>query len=97
VARVTRSYPPWIIGARLLGTIALLGAIAAVLQPKVVDPRLGPLFIVGFLVLRVGSEWLLALRTPDPEGRFRRSAILNTAIAVAVVAFWFVLRRRGGL
>jgi hypothetical protein len=94
---VTRTYPPWIIGARLLGTIALLGAIAAVIQPRAVDPRLGPIFIVAFLVLRVGSEWLLALRTPDEEGRYRRSAILNTVIAVAVVAFWFVLRRRGGL
>ncbi len=93
---MTRTYPSWIIAARLLGTIALLGAIGAVLQPRAIDPRLGPVFIVGFLVLRVGSEWLLALRYPDAEGRYRRSAILNTVIAVAVVAFWFLLRRRGG-
>ncbi|HLL03104.1 MAG TPA: hypothetical protein VK539_21160 [Myxococcaceae bacterium] len=91
------SYPPWILAARLLGTVSLLGAIAAVVQPRAVDPRFGPICIVTFLVLRVGSEWLLALRTPDEEGRYRRSAILNTVIAVAVTAFWFVLRRRGGL
>ncbi len=92
---MTRTYPPWIIGARLLGTIALLGAIAAAIQPRVVDPRLGPVFIIAFLALRLGSEWLLALRYPDPEGRYRRSAILNTVIAVAVVGCWFVLRQRG--
>jgi hypothetical protein len=94
---VTRTYPSWIIAARLLGTIALLVAIAAVLQPRAIDPRLGPVFIAVFVVLRLGGEWLLALRSPDPEGRYRRSAILNTLIAVAVVVFWFVLRRRGGL
>jgi hypothetical protein len=92
---VTRNYPSWLIIARLLGTIALLVAIAAALQPKVIDPRLGPIFIVVFLVLRVGSEWMLALRYPDAEGRYRRSAIINTLIAVAVTVFWFYLRRRG--
>jgi hypothetical protein len=92
---VTRNYPSWLLIARLLGTIALLGALAAALQPKAIDPRLGPVFIVAFLVLRVGSEWMLALRAPDTEGRYRRSAILNTLIAVAVVAFWFYLRKRG--
>ncbi len=92
---MTRNYPPWLLAARLLGTIALIGAIAAAIQPRVVDPRLGPLFIVAFLVLRVGTEWLLALRFPDPEGRYRRSAIMNTVIAAAVVAFWVMLRQRG--
>ena len=45
-------------------------------------------------LLRVGSEWALALLYPDAEGRNRRSAILNTLIAAAVVAFWFYMRRR---
>jgi hypothetical protein len=78
-----------------MGTIALLGAIAAIVQPKVVDPRLGLPFIAVFVILRLGSEWTLALRYPDAEGRYRRSAILNTLIVVAVTAFWFFLRKRG--
>jgi hypothetical protein len=48
-----------------------------------------------FLLLRVGSEWMLALRYPDAEGRYRRSAIINTLIAAAVTVFWFYLRKRG--
>jgi hypothetical protein len=92
---VTRTYPPWLIVARLLGTAALVAALAMTLQRGNVDPRLGPVFIGAFLVLRVGSEWLLALRYPDPEGRHRRSAILNTLIAVGVVAFWFYIQKRG--
>jgi hypothetical protein len=90
-----RNYPPWLLAARLLGTAALLGAILVTFQPGNVDPRLGPLFIGAFFVLRVGSEWMLALRYPDAGGRHRRSAILNTLIAVGVTAFWFYLRERG--
>ncbi|MDY7226138.1 hypothetical protein [Hyalangium rubrum] len=90
-----RSFPPWLLVARLLGTVALIGALAVALQPGILPPWLGPVFLGVFLVLRVGSEWLMALRYPDPEGRHRRSAILNTLIAIGVVAFWFYLRKRG--
>jgi hypothetical protein len=91
----TRAYPPWLIVARLTGTAALFLAIAAVLRPDIVPARYGPALVGAFLVLRVGSEWMLALRYPDAEGRHRRSAIINTVIAVAVTAFWFYVRGRG--
>ncbi len=93
----TRSYPPWLVISRMLGTVALIGALAVTLKPGVASPALGPVFIVAFLVLRLGSEWALALLYPDEEGRHRRSAILNTLIAVAVTAFWFYIRQRGHL
>ena len=90
-----RSVPPWLLLARLLGTMALIGSLVAIARPDAVPSWAGLALILGFLVLRVGSEWLLALRRPDEEGRHRRSAILNTLIAVAVTAFWFYLRKRG--
>lgn len=90
-----RSYPPWLLVTRLLGTVALIGALAVALQPGTLPSWLGPVFLGVFLVLRVGSEWFLALRYTDPEGRYRRSAIMNTLIAVGVVLFWFYLRQRG--
>lgn len=80
--------------SRLMGTVALVGALAVTLKPGVAPRSLGPVLILAFLVLRLGSEWLLALLYPDPEGRHRRSAILNTLIAVAVTAFWFYIRKR---
>ncbi len=92
---MARTYPPWILIARLLGTASLVGALAVALSPRSMDPRLGFVFLSVFIVLRVGSEWWLALRYPDTEGRQRRSAILNTLIAAGVVAFWFYVRRRG--
>ncbi|WP_224240067.1 hypothetical protein [Hyalangium gracile] len=91
----TRSYPPWLIVSRMLGTAALIGALAVTLKPGVAPPLLGPIFIFAFLVLRLGSEWTLAIRYPDEEGRHRRSAILNTVIALVVTAFWFYARSRG--
>jgi hypothetical protein len=78
----------------MLGTAALVGALAVTLKPGVAPPSLGPALIIAFLVLRLGSEWTLALRYPDAEGRHRRSAILNTMIAVGVTAFWFYIRGR---
>jgi hypothetical protein len=90
-----RSYPPWLIVSRMLGTAALVGALAVTLKPGVAPASLGPVLILAFLVLRLGSEWALAILYPDPEGRHRRSAILNTLIAVAVTAFWFYIRKRG--
>jgi hypothetical protein len=92
---VTRNYPPWLLGARLLGTAALIGGLLVTVQRGVAPLWVGPVLIGVFLLLRVGSEWALALLYPDAEGRSRRSAILNTAIAVAVVGFWFYMRRRG--
>jgi hypothetical protein len=89
-----RSYPAWLIIARMLGTAALVGALAVTLKPGIAPRSLGPILIVAFLVLRLGSEWTLAILRPDPEGRHRRSAILNTLIAVAVTAFWFYIRTR---
>lgn len=80
--------------SRLMGTVALVGALAVTLKPGVAPRSLGPIFIVAFLVLRLGSEWMLAILYPDAEGRHRRSAILNTLIAVAVTAFWFYIRKR---
>jgi hypothetical protein len=94
-AQVTRTYPPWLLGARLLGTAALVGGLFVTLQRTGAPGWLGPALIGAFLLLRVGSEWALALLHPDAEGRHRRSAILNTLIAAAVVAFWFYIRRRG--
>ncbi|MBN1205290.1 MAG: hypothetical protein JXB05_10230 [Myxococcaceae bacterium] len=91
----TRSVPPWLLLTRLLGTVALIGSLAAIARPSAVPSWAGPALILGFLVLRVGSEWLLALLRPDEEGRHRRAAILNTVIALAVTAFWFYLRGRG--
>jgi ascorbate-specific PTS system EIIC-type component UlaA len=91
----TRSVPPWLLLARLLGTVALIGSLAAIARPAAVPSWAGLALILGFFVLRVGSEWLLAFLRPDEEGRHRRSAILNTLIAVAVTAFWFYLRKRG--
>jgi hypothetical protein len=79
----------------MLGTAALVGALAVALQRGVGPRWLGPALIIAFLVLRLGSEWTLAVLYPDEEGRHRRSAILNTLIAVAVTAFWFYLRARG--
>ena len=90
-----RSYPSWLILCRILGTVALVGALAVALKPGVAPRALGPVFILAFFVLRLGSEWALALLYPDAEGRHRRSAILNTLIAVAVTVFWFYLRKRG--
>jgi hypothetical protein len=78
----------------MLGTVALVGALAVNLKPGVAPPILGPVLILAFLVLRLGSEWTLAILYPDPEGRHRRSAILNTLIAVAVTVFWFYIRKR---
>jgi hypothetical protein len=92
---VTRNYPPWLLGARLLGTAALISGLLITVQRGVAAPLwLGGALIGAFLLLRVGSEWALALLYPDAEGRNRRSAILNTLIAAAVVAFWFYMRRR---
>ncbi len=81
--------------SRLMGTVALVGALAVTLKPGVAPRSLGPVFILAFLVLRLGSEWMLAILYPDAEGRHRRSAILNTLIAIAVTAFWFYIRHRG--
>jgi hypothetical protein len=92
---VNRNYPPWLLGARLLGTAALIGGLLVTVQRGVAPPWIGTALIGAFLLLRVGSEWALALLYPDAEGRNRRSALLNTAIAVAVVGFWFYMRRRG--
>jgi hypothetical protein len=89
-----RIYPPWLVISRMMGTVALVGALAVTLKPGVAPPSLGPVLILAFLVLRLGSEWTLALLYPDPEGRHRRSAILNTLIAVAGTAFWFYIRKR---
>lgn len=93
-ARVTRNYPPWLLGARLLGTAALISGLLVTVQRGVAPLWLGAALIGAFLLLRVGSEWALALLYPDAEGRNRRSAILNTLIAAAVVAFWFYMRGR---
>lgn len=93
-AEVTRNYPPWLLGARLLGTAALISGLLITVQWGVAPLWLGAALIGAFLVLRVGSEWAVALLYPDAEGRNRRSAILNTLIAAAVVAFWFYMRRR---
>jgi hypothetical protein len=90
---MTRNYPPWLLGARLLGTAALIGGLLVTVQRGVAPLWIGTALIGLFLLLRVGSEWALALLYPDPEGRHRRSAILNTAIAVAVVSLWFYMRR----
>ncbi len=90
---MTRNYPPWLLGARLLGTAALLGGLLVTMRPGMAPLWVGTALIGVFLLLRVGSEWALALLYPDAEGRHRRSAILNTVIAVAVVAFWFYMRR----
>ncbi|HYH97819.1 hypothetical protein [Hyalangium sp.] len=92
---MNRTYPPWLLVSRMLGTVALVGALATALKPGVAPPWAGPALILAFFVLRLGSEWTLALRYPDEEGRHKRSAILNTLIAVAVTAFWFYMRRRG--
>ncbi len=89
-----RFYPPWLMVSRMLGTAALVGALAVTLRPGLAPRWTGPAFILAFLVLRLGSEWTLAILYRDPEGRHRRSAILNTLIAVAVTAFWFYIRRR---
>lgn len=89
-----RIYPPWLVICRMLGTTALLGALAVTLKPGIAPRSLGPIFIIAFLVLRLGSEWTLAIVHPDSEGRHKRSAILNTLIAVAVTAFWFYIRKR---
>ena len=93
-AEVTRTYPPWILGARLLGTVALISGLLITVQRGIAPLWLGAALMGAFLLLRVGSEWALALLYPDAEGRNRRSAILNTLIAAAVVAFWFYMRRR---
>lgn len=90
-----RSVPAWLIIARLLGTSALLGSLAVLARPNLAPSWAGLAFILAFFVLRVGSEWTLAILRPDEEGRHRRSAILNTLIAVAVTGFWFYLRKRG--
>jgi hypothetical protein len=90
-----RLYPPWLLGARLLGTAALISGLLVTVQRGMAPPWVGAALIGAFLLLRVGSEWALAVLYPDAEGRNRRSAILNTVIAVAVVAFWFYMRRRG--
>jgi len=91
---VTRNYPPWLLGARLLGTAALISGLVVTMQRGVAPLWVGAALIGAFLLLRVGSEWALALLYPDTEGRNRRSAILNTLIAAAVVAFWFYMRGR---
>ncbi len=63
------------------------------MQRGVAPLWVGTALIGVFLLLRVGSEWALALLYPDAEGRHRRSAILNTVIAVVVVALWFYMQR----
>ncbi|MDC0711389.1 hypothetical protein POL68_23160 [Stigmatella sp. ncwal1] len=92
---MTRNFPPWLIGARVLGTAALVGALALSLQPGLGKPWLGAVLIGVFLVLRLGGEWFLALRFPDPSGRNRRAALLSSVLALGVVAFWFYVRSRG--
>lgn len=90
-----RMYPPWLLGARLLGTAALIGGLFVTVRRGAGPEWLGPALIGAFLLLRVGSEWALALLYPDAEGRNRRAAVLNTLIAAAVVGFWFYMRTRG--
>jgi hypothetical protein len=90
-----RFYPPWLLILRMLGTATLLGAVVTLARKSVGPPWLGFVLIGAFFVLRLTAEWTLALRYPDPEGRHKRSAILNTFITIAVTAFWFYLQKRG--
>ncbi len=91
---MTQNQPPWLLGARLLATAALISGLVVTVRREMAPPWVGAVLIGVFLVLRVGSGWALALLYPDAEGHNRRTATINTLIAAAVVAFWFYMRGR---
>jgi hypothetical protein len=84
----TRRLPPWLLGARLVGTVLLIAALAVSMKRPVGSPWLGPLLIGLFFLVRVGSEWTYVLREPEASGLRRRSAILSTLLALGLTCFW---------
>jgi hypothetical protein len=84
----TRRFPPWLLGARLVGTVLLIAALVVTMKRPEGAQWLAPLLMGLFFVVRVGSEWSYALRDPEARAARRRQAIVSTLTALGLTGFW---------
>jgi len=92
----TRRFPPWLLGARLVGTVLLLAALVVTMKRSPGSQWLAPVLMGLFLLVRLGSEWSYALREPEARAARRRSAIVSTLMALGLTGFWVYVWVYGG-
>lgn len=79
----------------LLGNISLVASWAVLLTRPAGWQVVGPVLLVGFLVLRVGGAWFYAARQSGGSSVARRSALFTTALALVAVGLWVFTLLRG--
>jgi hypothetical protein len=79
----------------LLGNISLVASWAVLLTRPAGWQVVGPVLLVGFLVLRVGGAWFYALHQSGGSTVARRTAVFTTALALVAVGLWVFTLLRG--
>lgn len=90
----SRRTPPRLALLSLLGNISLVASWAVLLTRPAGWQVVGPVLLVGFLVLRVGGAWYHAARQP-PGSVARRTAVFSTVLALVAVGLWVFTLLRG--
>jgi hypothetical protein len=89
-----RTYPRLAL-LSLLGNISFVASWAVLLTRPSGWHVVGPVLLVGFLVLRVGGAWFYATRGAGDPRLMRRTAIFTSVLALLAVSLWVLTLLRG--
>nr|WP_225937723.1 hypothetical protein [Myxococcus sp. RHSTA-1-4] len=78
-----------------MGNLSLIASWAVLLTRPAGWRVVGPVLLLGFLVLRVGGAWFYASRGEGDPRIMRRTAIFTSVLALLAVGLWLFTLLRG--